>query len=279
MLNIVVFNVKDGQSILVYPENNPEHVRLIDCHESDEFSPIDFIVGADLLPSHHSGKYFLGNLTLTNYDHDHFSGLPKLVKHVHIDTVTLAKNIEAHELLRIKPEKTKALETLVDIKNRYNIPAERNFNYNFARFHLDKEDFDTENINTNHLSQLVFVEYGGSTLCVAGDLERPAWEKMLQKIGVQKWLAKTDVMIAPHHGRDNGYHEGIFDYATPEVIVISDKPLMYGTQDQMTKKYAQHASGINFGDEIRNVLTTRNDGHILISFSPLGDRSYQKLDI
>jgi beta-lactamase superfamily II metal-dependent hydrolase len=114
MLEILVFNVGAGQCIFFYPNGQPEYTMLVDCHESDSFIPIDFLLARNLL--HYNGaRHVLSNLTVTNYDHDHFSGLPKIMERVHIDTVRLPKNISSEELKEIKEESTDALEKILEI--------------------------------------------------------------------------------------------------------------------------------------------------------------------
>lgn len=281
-LQIAIFDVGAAQSVLVYPTHQASHARLIDCGgEADGFSPVEFIVSSNILPKNASGKPKLGNLTITNYDQDHFSWLPDLRKKMEIWTTRLPKNITSQELKNHKEEVTDALKHVCYLKDTYTGSAV-DFKpvYSTHSYHLEQGDLEGE-LNTNHLSQMVFIEFGGSKLCVAGDLERPVWEKILQKADVKNHLLSTDVLIAPHHGRDNGYHEAIFDVCSPEVIIISDKDIMYDTQGGMAQLYAGHVlgDGINFENASRKVLTTRSDGHILISFEADGTRLYNTLKV
>lgn len=281
MLEIAVFNVGAGQSILFYPNGKSEYAMLVDCHESEDFSPIDFLIEKNLL-FHDGSKYVLGNLTITNYDHDHFSALPKITEKVHISTVRLPKNINSQELKSCKEESTDALDKMCDLKDRYIHDADYHQPpYLVRTFYLEQADLNAEEINTNHLSQIVFVEYGNSHICIAGDLEKPAWDLILQRQDVIANLQKTNVVVAPHHGRENGYHPDIFKYCSPECVIISDKELMHDTQDAMAQTYSNHVTGdgIQFGNGRRKVLTTRSDGHILISFDGNGNRNYQSLVI
>lgn len=281
MLDIFVFNVKDGQSIFFYPRNNPEYGMLIDCHESDDFRPIDFLVkNGFVYHDNQKQRYVLSNLTITNYDNDHFSGITEILKKVHIDTVRLPKNISSSELVECKEEKTQALQDVCYLKDTYTSSAlYHKPPYKIIPYHLEQSDFQDEEVNTNYLSQIVFVEYDGSQMCICGDLEKPAWELILQKTGVIENLKKTNVMIAPHHGRENGYHENVFRYCSPECIVISDKEMMHETQEAMSQTYSNHVSekGIvlngNYSNP-RKVLTTRCDGHIWIRFHE-GNREYK----
>jgi len=281
-LQIAIFNVGAAQSILVIPNEQPSHARLIDCGGEDGgFSPVEFLVSKDVLPKTTAGKPRLGNFTITNYDHDHFSWLPDLRKKIEIWTTRLPENISSQELKDNKEEITDALKHVCYLKDTYTSTA-IDFKpvYITRSYHLDQSDLDGD-INTNHLSQMVFVEFGGSKLCVSADLERPVWEKILQKQDVKSHLLSTNILIAPHHGRDNGYHEAIFENCFPEVVVISDKDIMYDTQGGMAQKYASHVlgDGINFNGTSRKVLTTRSDGHILIEFEQGGGRSYSTLAV
>lgn len=275
-LQIVIFNVGAGQSIFVYPNDQPEYSQLIDCGGDADFSPVEYLTKSKLLPNNR-----LGSLVITNYDHDHFSWLPDLWSKVSIWTTRLPKNISSQELKNHKEEITNALLHVCHIKDTYISnavgfsPIHQTFTY-----HLDQGDLEG-GINTNHLSQIVFIEYAGSKICIAGDLEKSAWEKILQRQEVRNHLIGTNVLVAPHHGRENGYYESIFTYCKPETIIISDKELMYGTQDGMAQKYSTHVigDGINFSGIQRKTVTTRSDGHILINFGIDGKRSYSPLNI
>lgn len=96
VLEILIFNVGQAQSIFFYPRNNPEYGMFVDCAENEDCRPIDFLLEKGFI--HHDGqKYLLSNLTITNYDQDHFSGLPVIKEKVHVDTVRLPKNISSQE--------------------------------------------------------------------------------------------------------------------------------------------------------------------------------------
>ena len=78
--------------------------------------------------------------------------------------------------------------------------------------------------------------------------ETPAWDKILQNSEIQNHLKTTNVFIASHHGHLNGYHENVFLHCiSPDCVVISDKDIMYDTQDGMATKYSQHVP-VGIGD-------------------------------
>lgn len=285
ILEILIFNVGQAQAIFFYPRSHPEYGMFVDCAESDNCKPIDFLLTKNFIHWNAvNRRYELGNLTLTNYDNDHFSGLPGIRENIHIKTVRLPKNITSQELKSIKPEVTDALKNVCYLKDTYTSDAVNHIPpYRQHTYYLEQSELEPEKLDTNHLSQLVFIEYGGSKICISGDLEISAWEKILQKQEVQKHLKNTHVFVAAHHGHDNGYHTEIFSHClNPDCIIISDKEIMYGTQDYMSAKYSQHVkNGVNFQgtNPGRKVLTTRSDGHLWIRFDLYGNRTYQSFSI
>ncbi len=289
MLQCVIFNVRLGQCVAFIPEENKrDYSMFIDCGHDDDFHPIDHIF--EYLPKHNGHIRMLGNLTLTNYDHDHFSGLPYLKDKVKINRVSFPKNLTVDDLIDIKDEVTPALQAVIDIKNVYteDVKAEEyNPPYEKRPFYLTKDELKKAGISieTNHLSQIVFIRYGGNTICITGDLEKPSWELMLKKPEVCDLLKQTNIFFASHHGRENGYCADVFKYCNPECIIISDKEIVHGTQENMSQTYGKHVcgDGITFksGSTInfRKVITTRSDGHILINLHPSGDVEYISLNL
>ena len=69
--------------------------------------------------------------------------------------------------------------------------------------------------------------------------------------------------MASHHGRENGICEEVFDYCSPALVLISDAGIRHDTQ-YTASWYGNQASGIMINDQLRKVLTTRNDGKISI---------------
>jgi hypothetical protein len=271
----IIYNVKLGQCIGVLPHAQKEYAMMIDCGHDDDFHPIDdfgkYLPEADSKPS----RPVLQTLTLTNYDHDHFSGLPNLHKSAQIISVLLPKNLSMAEIRDLKQESTEALNTLEHFRTNFNSGlTDYSPPFTYRLFSLTQNELIKAGIpiETNHLSQMVFVEYGETTFCIPGDMENRSWELMLSKSNVQEWLQKTNILIAPHHGRENGYHKEIFKYCKPDCIILSDKPIVHETQKDMTALYASHVNGngITYTPAsgkvtLRKTLTTRNDGHILVT--------------
>jgi beta-lactamase superfamily II metal-dependent hydrolase len=224
-------------------------------------------------------------LTLTNYDHDHFSGLPYLRSKVKISNVKFPKNLTSAEVKKIKPVVTDALTHVTDIMDTYTADV-TDYNPPFTKhcYYLEKSDFPDTAVDTNKLSQLVFITYNGTRICIPGDLTSPAWEKHLLNKNVQILLGGIDILVAPHHGREDGYNEKIFEHCTPECIILSDTYIKHDTQQGMTQLYASKTKGdgIMFNgnsQNLRKTLTTRSDGHLWIRIEDDQSRIYRSFKI
>lgn len=130
--------------------------------------------------------------------------------------------------------------------------------------------------DTNNLSIVSFVYYDGLGIVFPGDLEKKGWETLLKQEQFKDNLRRTNIFVASHHGRENGYCEEVFEYCKPEIVIISDKEVVHETQKNC---YAKQASGIswNGGPERRYVLTTRSDGVITIT-KTLGQSAHIQIE-
>lgn len=284
MMDVVIFNVELGQCVFFYPrDHKSEFGLMVDCGNTPNFEPIDKLLEWQWLPQQTTTfppKKILKNLTLTNYDQDHFSGLPYLRQKIYIETTRLPKNISSQELKAIKDEITKPIEEVIKLKDEYSGSVNLETPYTKETFYLQQSDFPGEDIDTNKLSQMVFVTFNGTCICIPGDLTSDAWDKHLKNSKVQDKLRQTQIFIASHHGREDGFNENVFKYCKPEVIILSDKDIVHKTQEGQSQTYAGQVSGNgivlnNKVDQLRKVLTTRSDGHLWIRVEDNGSRTYK----
>lgn len=273
--DILIFDVGLGQCVFVYPHGHHDYSMLVDGGHQNNFHPIDYLMKRNYIGNE------IPNFTLTNFDEDHFSSLPYIKNKVRVRTISFPKNLNTEELRSLKQlPHSPALDAICDIKDKYIYPS-KDYNppYTKVTFYLEKHHL--ERYDTNNLSQVVFIEDYDSVICISGDLEDRGWHTMLQlEPNLKAWLARTNIFIASHHGRENGYHPEIFEYCKPECIVISDKGIIHDTQREMTTLYGSHVigAGVAFNgdfENIRKVLTTRSDGHIFIQLLPKGIREYK----
>ncbi|MDP3936183.1 MAG: hypothetical protein Q8Q56_04270 [Alphaproteobacteria bacterium] len=101
-----------------------------------------------------------------------------------------------------------------------------------------------------------------------GDLEKAGWKTLLQYQEFRQELNKVTILVASHHGRENGYCEDMFEYCKPALVVISDKQKIYETQETYSQ-YSLRVSGCQTVDgEQRKIMSTRKDGHIYLEVRP-----------
>lgn len=126
------------------------------------------------------------------------------------------------------------------------------------------KDFSVEKdlgTNPNLYSVVMFLSYGGNTLCFPGDAETATWEELLQQAAVRDWLRKTTILIAPHHGRESGWHDGLSQYCKPKLCIISDGGI---EETSIADYYSELASGYDINGVARKRLTTYTHGRIEI---------------
>ena len=201
---------------------------------------------------------------VTNYDEDHISDLPNLVDSVRIETLYGNRSVTRAQLEALKKESgpiTPAMSTLLSMLNTYTASVTDPPRFpavNFETFHCEyQKDFQ----DTNNLSLVTFLETPMCNFVIPGDIEKQGWQRLLQNHRFRNRLSKTHVFIASHHGRTSGYCREVFDHCDPSVVVFSDGPKKYATQEE-ADTYRAHASGVTFNGRKRYVLTTRNDGPI-----------------
>lgn len=102
----------------------------------------------------------------------------------------------------------------------------------------------------NNASYMLRLEYGGRSLVLPGDAEKPAWDAVEQNIGTSNM--KCDVLNAAHHGRNSGYSESAVSAMSPDVVLCSvgKKP-----STDASDEYASHGAA---------VLSTRFNGTIVV---------------
>ena len=229
----------------------------------------------------------LDYLFITNADLDHLDDLNGLWKAgINVKSLTRSKGVTPADLRKIKMESARDtglgedIERYLDIHARYNAPAGAPFDANMGgitrkTFSNSYPDFK----KTNDLSMAVFFQYGSFKVLFPGDLEGAGWRKLLENTSFRGELDSTTVLVASHHGRENGFCEEVFEQKLlgrkwePQCIVISDKSIEHKTQEGMAAKYAAKTSNkgvTTCGKNMRRVLTTRKDGWIQFIVKPDG---------
>ncbi|QQN73889.1 hypothetical protein JD971_14240 [Croceicoccus sp. YJ47] len=239
-------------------------LAMIDSGSGSDFRPSSYI-------RHGLGRDVLDYLFITNADQDHMSDLRGLQDDgVHVQTLVRNPSysgLQMHDLKLISGPLTRDAHWYVDACETYNTPTEYPFDAHMggieASLFWNNYPAFTK---TNDLSLVVFIKFSGFKILFPGDLEKAGWLALLQRPDFRAELVGTNVLVASHHGRENGYCEEAFNYFTPDAVVISDKPIKHETQRGMVPDYRRvvREGGVRVRSTMkdRHVLTTRRDGHI-----------------
>jgi len=267
-----VFNVEHGAcALLTTPVGLGGWRRiLIDCghHATTGWYP-----GRHL---HNLGTTSLDQLIVTNYDEDHVSGYPDLLAHrVTVNWIVRNTSVTPATLRGLKQEAGMGpgIASLLTSLEGYFSPGASPTpmptfpGVSLEYFRNEYPVFDDE----NNLSLVVYMTVFGTTFLFPGDMESDGFEHLLAtNLRFRQVVSNINVLVASHHGRENGICEAMFDTygCRPQVVIISDDYKQYDTQETVNY-YASKASGIdNFRGvgNARRVLTTRRDGDICFTW-------------
>lgn len=252
-MEVIIFDVEHGSCNAVLTPTG--QLLLIDCGHNDatRWRPSSWIAARRLS---------VANLTITNFDEDHVTDLPNLYATCPIQSLTRNWHVTPDWVRSAKSQygMGPGIRTAVRMMESYNgPPAVIDWGCQLERFCHPVTRFQDE----NSLSVVTFVHYLGLRIVFPGDLTRQAWEAFLQDPTFRAWLAQTNIFVASHHGREDGYCPAVFDVCKPNVIIASDRSVAHETQ---RVAYGRHATGIRWnGTETRSYLTTRCDGTLTIT--------------
>ena len=251
-----ILNVEHG--FCAYAIGSDGGVLLFDCGHGTVNRPSTY------LPAR--GITNIRRFFVTNYDEDHISDLLAVRRSLNIEVLTRNASMTSSQIRSLKtPPISPAMNELLGMVDSFTGPVTpEQLEPAGLQVWFFCNDYPTFT-DTNNLSLLTFLDVGGLSFVLGGDLERAGWLALLQEPQVRGLLNRADVFVASHHGRESGYFPEVFDYCKPRLIVMSDGPIRHDTQ-RMAGAYARHAHGELFttpsGQETRKVVTTRKDGNI-----------------
>jgi competence protein ComEC len=103
----------------------------------------------------------------------------------------------------------------------------------------------------NNASFILKLTYAGRTVILPGDAEGPAQADMLAAFGEEE--PRCDVLKAPHHGRQTGYHDATARAMSPSLVICS-----VGKKPEVDASDEYEALGAR-------VMSTRYNGSIRVS--------------
>lgn len=265
------FNVDHGAcSLLTLPTTQGNKHVLIDCGHSFDYK------GGPWYPAEHllsNGIKHLDLLIVTNFDEDHVSGAPNMVDNeISVACILGNPSVPAEAIEYLKSEDGMGdgirviVNSLADRRSKGKLQTPPNIpGLDLAWFWNSWPHWDTE----NNLSLVVHMSIHGFNFLFTGDMERDGFENLLRYRPFANLMSGIDVLVAPHHGRENGKCEKMFDEhgCRPALVVISDCAKQYQSQETVPYYYSKARGIQNFRTKgPRYVLTTRRDDHFYFSF-------------
>jgi beta-lactamase superfamily II metal-dependent hydrolase len=116
-------------------------------------------------------------------------------------------------------------------------------------------------------SLVTLLTMDGVTVVVAGDNEHSSYRELMKLDCFTALVEKQFILVAAHHGRNQGWDDAFINLAKPALSIISDYPKQ-GTSALLS--YSHNSRSYTVGSlngmasETRKTLTTYNDGDITI---------------
>jgi beta-lactamase superfamily II metal-dependent hydrolase len=263
-----IFDVDHGACALLTVPTGPRTAKriLIDCGHNTDFKGERWYPGRHLASM---GITWIDLLVCTNFDEDHMSGFPDLQEQgVGIGCILGNPTVAPETIVHLKTEDgmgpgIEALaRTLAIRRGRGWVETLPVFPGVELSWYWNPccPRWDTE----NNLSLMLHMSVHKTNFLFPGDMERDGFENVLAYGPFAALMPRLHILVAPHHGRENGKCEALFDTygCNPQLVLISDCAKKHQSQETVPY-YASKAKGIaNVRGQTRYVMTTRNDKEI-----------------
>jgi len=220
----------------------------------------------------------IDTLMLTNLDEDHVEDLERLWRDAPIGALVSNPTVTGDVLRALKLEggMDRGVQTATALLDHFGsgLVGDWSSDLGGVAWHAFWNRYGWDFTDTNNLSLAVFVSFEGVTALFGGDLECAGWRRLLEIPAFRARLPEVQIFVASHHGRESGQCPELFDHMRPEIVIVSDGPKQYQSQETRCW-YAQRTIGIPDyerpaglqGQPRRHVLTTRRDGALRIEVS------------
>jgi beta-lactamase superfamily II metal-dependent hydrolase len=131
--------------------------------------------------------------------------------------------------------------------------------------------------NFNNFSIVTVVEFAEIKVVIPGDNEACSFEELMQRETFKVSVKNADILLAPHHGRENGYYNDFINLVNPRLTIVSDGRFCdtsaNGRYSQKSRGWIVHKG--NGTSSERKCLTTNSDGEVFVSFGPSTDLNFK----
>lgn len=278
-LRFITWNVEHGSAALIQTPNGQQ--IAIDLGADTGFSPLWHM-------KYRMGIVQLDHVIITHPHMDHIEDIlnfdllsPRILtrpRQLTADDISNGHN-------NVGPGAVPIYQKYLEVDSRYTIPVEMADDPDTAANNggvsiLTFSPSHSPKTNLNNHSIVTVIEYQGVKILSPGDNEPPSWEELLADAAFRVAIKNTHVLVAPHHGRESGFHLDLFNHISPLLTIISDGRTV---DTSATGRYSTRTEGWNVlrrngGSDIRKCVTTRNDGTIEVVISS-NQRGTGSLDV
>jgi len=172
------------------------HQLLYDVGSTSMHSVADRVVLPFL---RHMGVWRLDEVVISHLDHDHMSGLERLIQSLNIRHIWTSSPLMTH-----------TAQSLCQLGVKWQWDG-----VTFKFIHPDQERIMTK----NNMSCVLEITTSGGKVLLTGDIESSAEKVMIKN----KVLDKITVLVAPHHGRSTSATQAFMEIVRPDIILVSDQ--------------------------------------------------------
>jgi beta-lactamase superfamily II metal-dependent hydrolase len=268
-LTCLFWDVQHGSAAYI---NTPANEHLVIDLGVGSYQQANLRFSPLLRLKHHYSVQRLDGMVITHPHRDHLDDIGnfyELTPRVLLRPTHLS---DADVLGGNRPQDSPIIEQYLEISRRYSKPVDPGESP-FLPPWLGGHSITTftptscSRSNLNNHSVVTVVTHDGWKLLLPGDNEPPSWEELLARPDFVEAIRDTDILLAPHHGRDSGFCPALFDYIRPRLTVISDGRFgdtsATGRYAAVTQGWRVHHRRDDYSEQ-RKCLTTRRDGVIVV---------------
>lgn len=273
-LEIRLWDVGHGLSIWIRTPNGQNHWIDTGKNSQPSFEPASYVKKCY---KDRYGVNIIHYLIITHPDRDHYNGIKEFFD-VFDEVKVICRNAEYINKNKntLFNKNIECDNAFLNIHNRYNTPVppsadprdeKVNGGVIIKTFYAPYKD----GMSVNNSSLITFYKFSNCVFITPGDIEEKGWislySKYCQEVSEIIKGTKSRILVAPHHGRTNGYIQNMMDILRPTLILISDKRSSHETDP----KFRTVASGECVDGKIVKFSSTVTSGRIKITINTLGN--------
>lgn len=276
-LRILIFDVEHGFCAFVISPNG--YGLLIDCGRKEHFSPVKYILENEMSSVRTFNGYKLAQFILTHPHDDHLNDVERLKNYLP-PAIMIRQRYDWEEVKNggSQQGEYENLDAFSQWQKSYNRKVVQWPDWGMELKYMENGTYLTpqeakeldEAKFVNNSSIVAAVEYKGWKILLPGDLEKAAWLELLGNQSFRNLTGGTSFFVASHHGHSSGYCKEIFEnMGKPWFNVVSARK-KDGSVDPAYSS-SDNAKGINYKGKTRYMLSTRNDGTVVIEVDENGN--------